>query len=88
MGNEITPVEAMVSKICWLRGKKVMLDRDLAELYGVKAKRLREQVSRNNDRLPENFMFQLSETELNSMVSQNATPSNMSYFGVFYLCLY
>lgn len=81
--EKVTPVEVLVNKIYWLRGKKVMLDRDLAELYGVKPKRLREQVSRNKDRFPESFMFQLSETELNSMVSQNATPSNMSYFGGF-----
>jgi hypothetical protein len=51
-----------------------MLDRDLAELYGVKAIRLREQVKRNIDRFPSNFKFQLTETEVDSMVSQNAIP--------------
>ena len=52
-----------------------MLDRDLAELYGVKAIRLREQVKRNVERFPENFMFQLTEEETEIMVSQNAIPS-------------
>jgi len=65
----------VISKIYQLKGKKVMLDRDLAELYGVKAIRLREQVKRNIDRFPGNFMFQLTETEVDSMVSQNAIPS-------------
>ena len=52
-----------------------MLDRDLAELYDVKATRLREQVKRNINRFPNNFMFQLSDKEAESMVSQNAIPS-------------
>jgi len=54
---------------------RVMLDRDLAKLYDVKAIRLREQVKRNNDRFPENFMFQLTEDETERLVSQNAIPS-------------
>ncbi len=52
-----------------------MLDRDLAELYGVKAIRLREQVKRNKDRFPDDFMFQLDDQEVEIMVSQNAIPS-------------
>lgn len=52
-----------------------MLDRDLAELYGVKAIRLREQVKRNKERFPDKFMFQLTEEETDKMVSQNAIPS-------------
>lgn len=67
--------EVVMSKIYYIRDHKVMLDRDLAELYGVKAIRLREQVKRNGERFPENFMFQLSEEEAESMVSQNAIPS-------------
>jgi len=58
-----------------------MLDRDLAELYGVKAIRLREQVKRNAERFPDNFMFQLSEEETKSMVSQNAIPSKQHPLG-------
>jgi len=52
-----------------------MLDRDLAELYGVKTIRLRQQVSRNTDRFPDNFMFRLTHEEVELMVSQNAIPS-------------
>lgn len=63
------------SKIYTVRGKQVMLDRDLAELYGVKPIRLREQVKRNIDRFPSDFMFQLTEDEANLLVSQNAIPS-------------
>jgi len=63
------------SRIYTLRGLQVMLDRDLAELYGVKPIRLREQVKRNINRFPEDFMFQLTEKEVNFMVSQNAIPS-------------
>ena len=75
-GKEIMiPDELVMNKIYLIRGQKVMLDRDLAELYDVKPIRLREQVKRNNSRFPENFMFQLSEKEVNIMVSQNAIPS-------------
>jgi hypothetical protein len=76
--NEIQPIlpdEVIASKIYLIRDKKVMLDRDLAELYDIKAIRLREQVKRNTDRFPENFMFQLSEKEVDLLVSQNAIPS-------------
>ena len=52
-----------------------MLDKDLANLYGVKPIRLREQVKRNLDRFPSNFMFQLTEKEVDALVSQNAIPS-------------
>ena len=68
------PEEVIVSKIYLIRGVKVMLDRDLAELYGVKSIRLREQVKRNIDRFPDNFMFRLTEEEVEFMVSQNAIP--------------
>ncbi|MET3982127.1 phage regulator Rha-like protein [Mucilaginibacter sp. UYP25] len=69
------PDEVVMSKIYLVRDEKVMLDRDLAELYGVKAIRLREQVKRNQVRFPEKFMFQLTEQEVEDMVSQNAIPS-------------
>ena len=58
-----------------MRGVPVMLDRDLAELYGVPVKRLNEQVSRNIDRFPERFMFQLDTKELANLKSQIATSS-------------
>ena len=69
------------SHILTLRGKQVMLDRDLAELYRVKATRLREQVKRNSKRFPEDFMFQLNENEVEIMVSQNAIPSKQHLGG-------
>ena len=71
----VVPDEAVMNKIWQVRGHKVMLDRDLAELYGVKAIRLREQVKRNIERFPENFMMQLTQKEVEDMVSQNAIPS-------------
>jgi len=76
MSKEVTiPEQIITSKIYLIRGQKVMLDRDLAELYDVKNIRLREQVKRNMDKFPEHFMFRLTETETDSMVSQNAIPS-------------
>ena len=62
-------------KIYSIRGHQVMLDRDLAELYGVKPFRLREQVKRNKKRFPDDFLFQLNKKEISLMVSQNAIPS-------------
>jgi len=61
MKNHLVPEEVIERKIFMIRGHKVMLDRDLAELYGVKPIRLREQVKRNIHRFPEDFMFQLTE---------------------------
>jgi hypothetical protein len=62
-------------KIHNIRDAQIILDRDLAELYGVKAIRLREQVKRNMKRFPSDFMFQLNEQEVDFLVSQNAIPS-------------
>ena len=69
------PDEIVLGKIYQLRDQKIMLDRDLAELYGVKAIRLREQVRRNKERFPATFMYQLTEQGVEEMVSQNAIPS-------------
>jgi hypothetical protein len=63
------------NKIFTVRGLQVMIDRDLASIYGVKSTRLREQVKRNIKRFPPDFMFQLSDNEVDFMVSQNAIPS-------------
>lgn len=65
--------EVVMNKIFMLRGQKVMLDEDLAELYGLTTKRLNEQVNRNLSRFPDDFMFRLSEQEFLSLRSQNAT---------------
>jgi len=72
MTNQIS-VEIIATKILIVRGKRVMLDRDLALLYDVPTKRLNEQVRRNRERFPEDFMFQLTKGELDSLRSQNAT---------------
>ncbi len=72
---ELITRELIEQKIFLIRQQKVMLDRDLAKLYKVKAIRLREQVKRNKRRFPEDFMFQLSVKEVDILVSQNAIPS-------------
>jgi hypothetical protein len=61
--QDVVPIEAIERRIVVLRGHRVMLDRDLPELYGVELKRLNEQVKRNQDRFPEDFMFQLTLEE-------------------------
>ncbi len=67
------PNEVIASKIYLIRGAKVMLDRDLAELYEVENKRLKEQVRRNIERFPERYMFELTKKENESLRSHFAT---------------
>ena len=67
--------ETIVEKIYIIRGLKVMLDRDLAEMYGVEVKRLNEAVKRNIARFPDDFMFQISKVEWQNLKSQIATSS-------------
>lgn len=75
-GNQQLPVENNVeSLIRVIRGQQVMLDRDLAELYGVETRRLNEQVKRNIERFPEDFMFQLTSNEFDNLKSQIAISS-------------
>jgi len=62
-GQELIPIEIIESRIFNLRGRRVMLDRDLAELYGVETRVLNQAVSRNSDRFPDDFMFQLTLEE-------------------------
>ncbi|MEJ7778119.1 MAG: ORF6N domain-containing protein [Daejeonella sp.] len=69
----LVPDEIVMNKIFYIRNQKVMLDEDLAELYGVSTKRLNEQVARNADRFPEDFMFRLNEEEFAGLKSQFAT---------------
>lgn len=76
MKNELTiPDEIITSKIFFIRNQKVMLDSHLAELYQVETKRLNEQVKRNLNRFPEDFMFQLTNDEWKNLKSQNATSN-------------
>lgn len=68
-------IEKIQQKIFEIRGQKVMLDRDLAQMYGVETKRLNEQIKRNMKRFPEDFMFQLTKEEFQNLKSQFATSS-------------
>jgi len=68
--------EILLNKIYFIRGQKVMLDADLAMLYGVETRRLKEQVRRNINRFPEQFMFELSDEENQNLRSQYATLSH------------
>jgi len=82
--KELILVEIIEKKIYLIRGHKVMLDRDLAELYQVPTRRLNEQVKRNLTRFPADFMFQLSDEEAENLRSQFATSST-SHGGRRYL---
>ena len=64
------PDEVLMKKIYLIRGQKVMLDSDLAELYEIETKRLKEQVRRNKERFPEDFMFELTEEEYQQIKNQ------------------
>jgi hypothetical protein len=78
--NLMLPDEVITSRIYIIRSEKVMLDRDRAVLFDVKAIRLREQVKRNIEKFPQHFMFQLTNQEAELLVSQNAIPS-LQYLG-------
>lgn len=67
--------DVIINKIFLVRGQKIMLDEDLASLYHVETKRLNEQVKRNIDRFPKDFMFQLTREEFSNLKSQIATSS-------------
>ena len=82
----LIPVERIERAILLIRGHKVMLDRDLATLYGVKAIALRQQVSRNEARFPPDFMFRLTQEEAEALVSQNVIPS-MQPGRIAFVCL-
>jgi flagellar capping protein FliD len=71
----------IASLIYFIRGEKVMLDTDLAKLYDVETRVLKQAVRRNLDRFPEDFMFELSNEEIDRMVSQNVIPSKQIFGG-------
>jgi len=73
--KNLKPVEKITSKIYLIRNEKVLIDADLAELYGVETKVLNQAVRRNSDRFPDDFMFQLSEEEFEILRSQTVTSS-------------
>jgi hypothetical protein len=74
--KSLVPLEVIEQKILLIKGQKVMLDSDLAALYGVTTKRLNEQVRRNLKRFPADFMYQLSREEFESLKSHFATSSS------------
>ena len=67
--QKMIPIESVEQRIFVIRGQKVILDTDLAQLYGVTTKRLNEQVKRNRDRFPEDFTFRLSLEEGRSILA-------------------
>ena len=71
----VIPIERIQQCIYLIRNQKVMLDKDLAYLYGVRPIALRQQVKRNTDRFPLDFMFQLTDKEVDILLSQNVIPS-------------
>ena len=81
--TSIVPTESIVNKIVFLRGEKVLLDHDLAELYGVETKVLKQAVRRNIKRFPDDFMFELMKEEFENWRSQFVT-SNRDKMGLRY----
>lgn len=73
MSKEIVPIERIEKSIRWIRGQKVLLDFDLAALYGVQTKNLNKAVKRNAERFPADFMFQLTPGEVRSLRFQFGT---------------
>ena len=73
--EQLIPVERISSKIFLIRKEKILLDFDLAKLYGVQTKHLIQAVKRNKDRFPDDFMFQLSKEEFKILKSQIVTSS-------------
>lgn len=82
--GQLIPAEVLEQKIYLLRGHKVMLDKDLAELYGVATKYLKRQIRRNIERFPKDFMFQLSTKEFNNWRSQFVTSNSSDKMGLRY----
>ncbi len=77
--QSLIPVERVEETILYIRGQKVILDADLAKLYGVTTKRLNEQVKRNRDRFPEDFMFRLTTEEKAEVVANCDHLSTLKY---------
>ena len=82
--KQLVPVEIIENKIYLIRGQKVMLDRDLAALYSVETKVLKQAVKRNIQRFPSDFMFVLSPEETNNLRSQSVTSSSCTWGGTLY----
>ena len=79
---EVTKFSTFESKLIRLKDQLVLLDKDVAGLYQIEPKRLREQLKRNREKFPQDYVYQLTDKEVESMVSQNATPSKQQFGGV------
>ncbi|NQU05308.1 MAG: ORF6N domain-containing protein [Calditrichaeota bacterium] len=79
--KSLMPIERIEQLIFHIRNQKVMLDSDIARIYGVTTKRLNEQIRRNKDRFPSDFMFQLTKQEVTNLKSQIATSSGSVGWG-------
>jgi hypothetical protein len=79
MSKAIIPVQQIAQGILHLRGQKVMLDYDLFRLYGIETRTLKQAVRRNRERFPADFMFPLSATEIEIVVSQFVIPSRRRF---------
>ncbi len=77
--KRVLPDEAIINKILLIRDKKVMIDKDIASLYGVSTKRLNEQVKRNLKRFPDDFMFQLIQEEKDEVVANCDHLKNLTH---------
>jgi len=77
--KSLVPNELIASRILLIRDQKVMIDSDIAELYGVTTKRLNEQVKRNKNRFPNNFMFELTKEEKNEVVANCDHLENLKF---------
>ena len=86
--DAIVPIEVIEKKIYLIRGQKVMLSLHLAELYGVETRVLNQAVKRTIQRFPEDFMFQINESEAGQLVSQNVIPHKKFFWWPFTLCVY
>ena len=78
--STVVKIENIASQVLFVRSEKVLLDFHLAKLYEVETRALKQQIRRNIERFPEDFMFELTDEEIESMVSQNVIPSK-KYFG-------
>lgn len=81
MSKEIVPVGRIAQSILYFRGQKVMLDYDLAALYGIETRALKQAVRRNLNRFPNDFMFELSAKEIEIVVSQFVIPTRRKFGG-------
>ena len=80
--KELITINDIRSKVYIIRGQQVMLDKDLAEIYGYEVKKLNQQVKRNIERFPEDFMFRLSNSGIDSVRSQIVTSRKKDFFAV------